>query len=238
MIEDLRVIASHRSYEFHPDALLLSLITTQPIQQLLASTFAFSQVQIGPPMATVAPVLQTIPPGLVFNYGYIAAEPGQPTPIRFLHFEPNRIVIDVAGESRAIDDVFVLLQRILGDVGTPDSVPAMGQPRETLDASECTFQSSDLLSKIVPNAVVESFRSAMRDRSGSVTVVPSLKLQLWENEESFSPTSALIPRQTASLELRSETRPADWTFFSAASLPSDEHERYLQALASNVLTSR
>jgi len=63
MTEQIKLIAARRSYEFRPDDLRLSLVCTQPVQQVIQQTFSFTNVQIGTPLPMVEEVPATIPPG-------------------------------------------------------------------------------------------------------------------------------------------------------------------------------
>lgn len=70
----------------------------------------------------------TVPPGLVFSLGTSSDSSGQRTLIRFLTVEAQRIVIDVAGSSTVIDDVYSRLTEMLRGETASDHQPILGNP--------------------------------------------------------------------------------------------------------------
>src|SRR5581483_2971695 len=105
MLAQVKILTSRRAYEFSPDALRLSSVSIQPVQYQIQQLFNFQSSAIGTPMATFGEVPSTFPPGIVFNIGVWIHQEEHIVPIRFLHFEQNRIVIDVVGPTIAIDDI-------------------------------------------------------------------------------------------------------------------------------------
>jgi hypothetical protein len=81
-------------------------------------------------MPTFGPIENTIPPAVVCDIGAVSFPEGSATPIRFIHFESRRVVIDIAGPSSRIDVVFEQLQQILAMVAVPDGSAAMGTPAQ------------------------------------------------------------------------------------------------------------
>jgi hypothetical protein len=71
--------------------------------------FGFEYGAVAQPTETFREVPSTIPPGLVFYYGLASIPQDSVTPIRFIHIEPERIVIDIAGPSAVADRIFGLL---------------------------------------------------------------------------------------------------------------------------------
>src|SRR5437588_505316 len=67
---------------------------------------------------------------------------GQVVPIRFLHFEQRRIVIDVAGRSSAIDAIFEQLRQALTQLHAADGSPTVGKHECVLDYSEISARFS------------------------------------------------------------------------------------------------
>src|SRR5947209_3127631 len=110
MLEQIKLLSSRRAYEFRPDDLRLSVLSVKPVQEQITQLFQFQTSIMGTPMATFGDVPVTYPPGFVFDMGVWISQNKQVIPIRFLHFEQRRIVIDVAGPSFAITAIFDQLQ--------------------------------------------------------------------------------------------------------------------------------
>ncbi len=89
MLEQVKILTSRRAYEFEADAIRLSMVSIQPIQQQIQQLFRFQSSVIGSPMATFGVVPLTYPPGIVFNLGAWVHQEKYIVPIRFLHFEQN-----------------------------------------------------------------------------------------------------------------------------------------------------
>jgi hypothetical protein len=51
-----------------------------------------------------------------------------------LHFEQRRIVIDVAGRSPAITDIYERLHQFFAEVHAPDGSPIIGEPEHIVHA--------------------------------------------------------------------------------------------------------
>jgi hypothetical protein len=71
---------------------------------------------MGSPIATFGEVSVTYPPGFVFAMGVWISQEKQILPIRFIHFEQRRIVIDVVGPSSAITAIFEQLRHFLSEL--------------------------------------------------------------------------------------------------------------------------
>jgi len=95
---------------------------------------------MGSPMATFGEVPATYPPGFVFDMGVWISEDKQIIPIRFLHFEQRRIVIDVAGPSSAITAMYEQLRHFLSGLQAPDGSPIVGEPERVLDHTTISAQ--------------------------------------------------------------------------------------------------
>ena len=88
-------------------------------------TFGFNSAQIAAPMKTFAEPIRMFPPGLVFDLGQWEGADGALLPIRFLHIDARRVVIDLAGRRSAdIDIVFEQMRRALDDFPAADGTPA------------------------------------------------------------------------------------------------------------------
>src|SRR5437764_371982 len=106
MLEQVKIITGRRAYEFRPDDLRLSLLSTKIVQEQIQQLFQFQTSAMGTPAPMFGDVPVTYPPGFVFDVGVWLSPDEQLVPIQFLHFEQRRIVIDVAGSSIAIPHIF------------------------------------------------------------------------------------------------------------------------------------
>src|SRR5436309_6267751 len=140
MLEQVKILTSRRAYEFGADAIRLSTLSIQPIQQQIQQLFGFQSSAIGAPISTFGAVPATYPPGIVFNLGVWIHQEEQIVPIRFIHFEQNRIVIDVAGPTVAIDGIAERLFHFLSGLQAADGSPVVGEPKRVNDYSEITAQ--------------------------------------------------------------------------------------------------
>src|SRR5713226_7710191 len=128
MLEQVKILTSRRAYEFSADAIRLTMLSIQPVQQQIKQLFDFQSAIIGSPMPTFGAVPATYPPGLVFNLGVWIHQEEHIVPIRFLHFEQNRIIIDVAGPTTAIDGIADRLFHFLSGIQAADGSPIVGEP--------------------------------------------------------------------------------------------------------------
>src|SRR2546426_8674141 len=126
MLEQVKLLTSRRAYEFRPDDLRLSTLSIKPMQEQIQQLFQFQTSAMGSPMATFGDVPATYPPGFVFDMGVWISEDKQIIPIRFLHFEQRRIVIDVAGPSSAITAIFGQLRQFLAEIQVSYGSPIVG----------------------------------------------------------------------------------------------------------------
>src|SRR5260221_5979497 len=113
MLEQVKLLTSRRAYEFRPDDLRISMLSTKPVQEQIQQLFQFQTAMMGTPIATFGDVPVTYPPGFVFDMGVWISQDKQIIPIRFLHFEQSRIVIDVAGPPVALTPSFHGLRQLL-----------------------------------------------------------------------------------------------------------------------------
>ena len=95
---DVKVLTSRIGHEFTLDDLRLIMLSANAVMQNIVEAFQFRALAITTPQATFGPVPTTLPAGLVFQTGsWISPVDSQIIPIRFLHVELQRIVIDIAG---------------------------------------------------------------------------------------------------------------------------------------------
>lgn len=231
----VNLLSSRRSYELPGDRLRLTMVTVAETIQAIRGTFGFQFAQVANPMPTFGTVPPTIPPGVVFNYGRIVGQPPTVTPIRYIHFEPQRIVIDVAGPSDAISPIYAGLREILTPVRMPDGTEVIGEPVAVLDYSEITIQPPLSLETLFAPRITALFRKQLRVRGTKrfQTVVPQLAVQPLESGATYGledPGETGILR----LELRAGTRVDEQVWFSGAPLDSDGHVKYLESLVAMI----
>lgn len=231
MIDKVTTLTARRAYEFRLDELRLSVLSVAEVHQQIQQFFTFQVTAVGPPQPTFGAVPRTMPPGVVLDYGSTQTPENIPVPLRFMHFEPMRIVIDVAGPSSAIDWTYEQLKRILGEVKSPDDSPIIGEPVRIRDYSEIVahfdFDFEDLVSGPLLELAKETFGGDVRD------VLPlGLKFRAVASDEEVDPGK--IDRREFSegnsIELRSGTRPQDRIFYSVTEMPTDRHLAWLEAL--------
>jgi hypothetical protein len=182
-------------------------------------------------MPTFGAVHSTIPPGVVFDYGSTQTPEGTPTPFRFLHFEPERIVIDVAGPSSAIDWAFEHLQTVLAEIQAPDGSPIIGDPERVREYSQISVHYDFGFEKLVSGPLVELAREGLGKGGGSVLPL-GLKFQPIEPDVVVSPGEIGHDSFSRgnSIELRAGTRLEDRTYLSIAEMPTDSHIVWLETL--------
>src|SRR6185503_13027993 len=120
MLEEIKILSSRRAYEFRQDDLRLTMLSTKMVQQQFQELFQFQASMMGSPSPTFGDVPATYPPGFVFDMGVWVSPEQQPVPIRFLHFEQRRIVIDVAGSSESITAIFEQVKSFFSALHAPD----------------------------------------------------------------------------------------------------------------------
>lgn len=235
MAEQPKILAARRAYEFHPDDLRLTVLSVAEIHQQIAQYFSFQSIQVATPMPTFGPVRPTIPPGVVFDYGSTQTPEGVPAPFRFMHFEPERIVIDVAGPSSAVDWTFEQLRAIMAEVQAPDGSPAIGDPKKVRDYSQISIRYNFGFEELVGGPLIELIRDSFGKEGGSVLPL-GLKFQPVEPDALVSPGEIGNENFSRgnSIELRAGTRLEDRTYLSSAELPTDLHLTWLEALEQRV----
>ena len=233
MLEQVKILTSRRAYEFSPDALRLSSLSIQPVQQSIQKLFNFQSSVIGTPLASFGEVPATFPPGIVFNVGAWIHQEEYVVPIRFLHFEQNRIVIDVAGPTGAIDGIVDRLFSFLSGLRAADGSPVVGEPLRVLDYSEITSQFPYPLDAIISRPLRRLLSKTMHIGmdNKSMTMIPSLSLQVFPTVDIVPVVPSAHDPHGFTFTLRSGTRPEDHIYFSGAPLDSEAHVAYLEELA-------
>jgi hypothetical protein len=224
-MKDVSVISARRAYEFAQDDIRLTLLSSQPVIAFIKQSFSFELATVAMPMETFGPQVNTIPPGLVFNYGIAPVPEESGTAIRFLHFEQRRIVIDVAGSSSALDSIFAHLCTLFGDLRTQEGYPAIGQPVGTKDYSEIRTTLDLDPRRLVPSPFLEAAEGLFHRDESKQTVVPVLTLRMPTDGE--YPGASVPSYQTYTLDIRAGTSIADRSYYSAGPLDSESHVSFL-----------
>jgi hypothetical protein len=236
MISETTVLSARRAYEFRPDELRLTVLSMTPLLGLMQQAFQFQIAQVASPLPTFGEVPSTIPPSVVFDYGMWSDTEGGATPIRFVHFEPRRIVVDVAGPSVYITPIYEriheLVRQVIDTLQVVGERPAIGNPEHALDYSEIVFKASWSLEALFPRKVRTLLnRASGVSRAGAAQMfVPTLYGQLLESDDQ-SPGGIIMPNsRTVQLASRSGTGLNERVHYSGALLDSDAHLEYLQEL--------
>lgn len=232
MPEDIKILTSRRGYEFTPDGLRLSMLSTKPLLDHIQQQFQFQVAVVGSPMPTFGDVPATIPAGVVFNTGVLLSRNGQFVPIRFLHFEQRRVVIDVAGATSAIDEIFDLIIHSLNEIHAPDGSPIIGTAEDILEYSEISAQFSFSLDSIFtpPLQKLLQERITVRDSEKELVLVPTIALQAFSNQEKILAAPGANDFRAFTFTIRAGTRPEKRIYFSGAPLSSEAHINYIKEL--------
>lgn len=231
MLEQIKILSSRRAYEFRQDDIRLTTLSTKLVQQQFQELFQFQTSAMGAPAPTFGDVPSTYPPGFVFDMGVWLTPDEQLVPVRFLHFEQRRIVIDVAGPSSAITGIFERVKQFFAGLSAPDGSPVIGEPERILDYSEITARYSFTLDALVPTP----FRKIITDslpESGNANgmMIPTLSVQFYPSDKELDGVPSVGDVRALTFTLRSGTQPQDHIYFSGAPLNSEAHLRYLHEL--------
>jgi len=233
MLRNPKLLSSRRAYEFAPDMLRLTTLSIKPVMDALKDAFSFQVMLIGSPLPIFGDVPATIPPGVVFNYGFFNLGVDAPVPIRFLHFESARITVDVAGPTSACAGVFELIERSMRDMRAADGSPVIGTPARTLDGSEYSFELGvDSTSLILPDIrdLAQGLFLGQPGAQDGAQLIVSLRMHFQMPDAPF-PGSAQNPDPFGlHLEYRAKTKPEDHHYFSYAPADNETHLAYLHRL--------
>ena len=231
MPSDLKILANRKGYEFTTDNICLSMLATKPITDHIQQLFQFQLVTIGSPLPTFGDVPAAFPPGVIFDHGVAFSSEDRMVPIRFLHFEPQRIVIDVTGETAAIDAVFQQLVSALSETRSPDGSPIIGTPERVLAYSEVTAHFSFPLETLVtpPLRNILCSMTNARENGNNSCFIPYLALSPFSKKPSDKSSSqtSIFP---FTLSVRTGTQPEEHLYFSSAPLDAEAHQAYLNKL--------
>lgn len=231
MVADIETLFARRAYEFAADNLRLSALATLHVVQQVQSAFAFQGVQVGTPPATFGPVAETIPAGVIFQNGMASLE-STIIPIRSIHFEPARIVIEVVAPSACIDDIFDMLRAIVDANSFAFEGSAIREPIRKRDYSAVTAK----LSVPPDRLLAPELRSLLpevlgREQATHPVLVPLLLAQLLTEDQAY--TGFSVP--SFELTLRQNTTPSDRTYLSATFLDSEQHRKFISRLESALI---
>lgn len=227
MPENIKVLTSRRAYEFQVDDLRLSMLITKPIQDHIQQLFQFQATAIGTPTPTFGDVPATIPPGVVFNAGVWITSDEQIVPIRFLHFEQHRIVIDVAGHSSAIDGIFERLSVALSQLQAPDGSPIIGTPERVLNYSEISGEFLFSLDAIIAPSLRKLLQTMIPTQNNEEILIPTVALQPFSSKQKVESVPGPNDPHSFTFTLRAGTLPQNRIHFSGAPLDSERHLAYL-----------
>src|SRR5437764_680938 len=131
-------------------------------------------------MPTFGPIENTIPPGVVCDIGAVSFPEGSATPIQFIRFESQRVVIDIAGPSSTIGVVFEHHQQILATVAVPDGSAAMVTPARVLDYSEISGRFAHAPEALLSPALRAVLKRALgaETEGGEILLAPAVRARL------------------------------------------------------------
>ena len=197
------------------------------VQAQIRSALSFQTAVTGTPMQTFGVVVGTLPPGVVFDWGSHVSDDGSLTPVRFLHFEPTRIVSDVAAPSRQIDAVYARVREVLGSIRLSLGAPILGEPSHVADYSELLPRFSFTLDVLLKPEVVGLLRDRVPTDLLGTSFVPGFVFQGVPNDREYQ---GAVGSDQYVLQLRAGTKLSDGAVFSAAPLTTEEHAVYLGQL--------
>src|SRR5262249_41436956 len=223
-LDDIKFVTARRAYEFGPDQLRLSALCTPPVEERLRALFHFRIAAMGSPTPTFGEVPSVFPPGYVFDMGFWLSPEEVLVPIRFIHFEPERIVIDVTGKSDAITPIYDLLWEAVGSIQTPDGSTVIGKPANIREYTEISAHCAFPFDALIAPGV----RRILAARNEGMALIPTLAVHATDPKIAFA---GMQPAWAFNFAIRVSTRPEEQMCFSSAPLESDAHLEYLQELA-------
>jgi hypothetical protein len=232
MPSKVKVLSARRAYEFSPDDLRLTLLSVSAVIERIQDTFKFQQALPGTPTPTFGPVPQTLPPGLAFGTGSFVSEETGVVPIRLLHFEPRRIVLDVAGHSSTIGPIYLYLTELLKGLVASDGTEAIGQYTRILDSSEITAKLSFPAGQTLAPALLDVFTAALGANGHGKVGVPTIGVQLQDPNAEFAGVTGgnQVGGPAIQLALRQGRQLSEQIYYSVAPLTTEAHIEYLAKL--------
>jgi hypothetical protein len=230
VVDRVKILVARRAYEFAPDDLRLTSLGAGDVPSQIQEHFEFRTANIATPPATFAEVPATIPPGLVFGVGTLRSPNGTLTPIRFMNIEPQRIVIDIAGPSAAIDEAYAQLKDLLGGTKAPDGSPAIGETTKILDYSEISARLTPGFNELIDGRLSDAARQTFAEEEGAEVVPVGMVLRV-------ARPSTVIDQPNfgqAIIQVRTGTRAEERIYFSATDLTSEANVAWLEHLDKTV----
>ncbi len=226
MVDQVKIISARRAYEFHVDALRLTTLSIAGVPDAIQKHFHFQTLEVATPRPTFGPVQTTMPPGLVYTLGSVQTSDGPFAAIRFMHFEPQRIIIDVAGPSCAIDRVYEQLQGLLEGVRALDGSPAIGEPIRALDYSEISIRLSFDIEKLISEPLLASAQRMLANDKNDKVIPATIVLQAANpHNDIVEPTWG-----QAILQIRAGSKMGERVYFCNADLPTEKNIAWLEDL--------
>ncbi len=239
MADSFKILSSRRAYVFGVDDLRLTMLSIPFVMDQIRQAFNFQVAGMGSPSPTFGPVPATFPPGLAFNVGSWVAEDGTITPIRLLHFEPQRLVVDVAGSSSIITPIVNRILTLAGHIEQSSGSPIIGEPQQILDYSEVTahfsFDLADLFTETARTYLRRTLDSAASE--DNLVLVPTVQIHLQRPDQPYQGTSNADPT-LLQLVIRAGTRPEDRIYLGSAPVDSDTNINALEKLDATMLRDR
>lgn len=230
-MQDIVVFSARRAYEFDQDDILLTLLSSRPVIDFIRQAFSFELGVVGTPVETFGSIPSTMPPGLVFNFGISPDVEGVTAPIRALHIEPRRVIIDISGSSQSsqyIDATYDALMSGLQELESPDGRRAFGDPVRTSEFSDIRVQLDFTPEKLMPEDAFQAVSRIFSDGNSQARMVPALTMRMPSEVE--YPGNSVDINQTYSLDIRAGTDVNDRVYYSAAPLSTERHLELLGAL--------
>jgi len=228
-LSNIKILTNRISYECQVDDLRLSSLVTPRYIEAIKQQFNFHTAAVGPPIPTFGDVAATFPPGLVFNLGFFVGEEERVIPIRFMHFEQRRIVIDAAGSPTDLARIFAHLQFLFEDEDAFDGSPIIGGSGKLLSYSEITFSIPGGVNNLFRPNTLSAIRHTVKTERGSV--LTPIVFFVIEKEDQESRGVVINPtNQMLQLSIRAGTTPSDDIYFSGAPLDSDKHLELLETM--------
>jgi hypothetical protein len=221
-MRDVAILGARRSYEFDP-GIRLDLLGNAYALEHLKQAFGFDYGAIVQPSETFGPVPSSIPPGLAFYYGVVQFPEAALTPVRFIHIEPKRLVLEVAGDSQVLDEVTRVLMERIETIEKASGSAILGEEVRVLEQSEIRFHGSFAPSALAPLVVQDSFSEVVfRHVKSNLSLAPGLTIKLVDLTRSYG-SEIDHPSKSFVLEPASGFPPEQRIYSSVAPLSTVDH---------------
>jgi hypothetical protein len=222
-MRDVSILGARRSYEFAPEQIQLDLLSNAFALEHLKQAFGFDYGAIVQPSETFGPVPSSVPPGLAFYYGVVQFPEAALTPVRFVHIEPERLVLEVAGDSQVLDEVMRVLMERIDMIENVSGTPILGEEVRIQEQSEIRFRGSFAPSALAPPVVQDSISAVLsRYVKSNLSLAPALTIRPVDFARPYGPESH-HPSKSFVLELESGFPPEERIYNSVAPLNTVDH---------------